>query len=249
MKDLIKKIEEKKIKLDSFRPLPPELVKNLDEWFKIELTYSSNAIEGNTLTLQETALVVEKGLTIGGKSVHEHLEAINLAFAIDYIKTLVNQNKKDLSLRDIFNIHNLILKKIDDKNAGKFRKIAVKIAGSKAVLPDPLKVPELMDEFINWLHETKENILKVAADAHLKFVFIHPFVDGNGRTARLLLNLLLMQGGYPPALILKEERLEYLKSIQKAQLENKLDDYYKIIFGAVDRSLDIYLKAVEKSKF
>ena len=249
MKELIKKIEKKKIKLDSFRPLSPELVKNLDEWFKIELTYSSNAIEGNTLTLQETALVVEKGLTIGGKSVQEHLEAINLAFAIDYIKTLVNKSKKNLTLNDILKIHNLILKKIDDKNSGKFRKIAVKISGSKAVLPDPVKVPELMNEFINWLHETKENILNIAADAHLKFVLIHPFVDGNGRTARLILNLLLMQGGYPPALILKEERLEYLKSIQKAQLENKLDDYYKIIFGAVDRSLDIYLKAVEKSNF
>ncbi|MFH1644238.1 MAG: Fic family protein [bacterium] len=247
MEKLLKELQEKKDKIDSFRPLPAELVKNLNEWFKIELTYSSNAIEGNTLTLKETALVVEKGLTIGGKSVCEHLEAINLAFAIDYIKTLVDQSKQDLRINDILNIHQLILKKIDDKNAGKFRNIAVKIAGSKAELPEPIKVPELMEDYINWLHEVKGNIVKIAADAHLKFVMIHPFVDGNGRTARLLLNLLLMQQGYPPALILKEERLEYLKSIELAQLENKHDDYYKIIFGAANRSLDIYLKAIEKS--
>ncbi len=248
MLDLLKKINEKKNKLDAFRPLPVDLVKNLDNWFKIELTYTSNAIEGNTLSKSETALVVEKGLTVAGKSVSEHLEAINHAFALDYIKKFVDKKREDLTIKDILNFHSLILKKIDDQNAGKFRSIAVKISGSDVVLPEPIKVPDLMDDFIKWLHEEKEHPVRMAADAHFKLVMIHPFVDGNGRTTRLLMNLLLMQKGYPPAIILKEDRLEYINSIEKAQLQKDFQDYYKIIFTAVERSLDIYLDAIEKSK-
>ena len=245
MDDQLQSLTEKKKKLDGFRPLPPDLVKNLNDWFRVELTYTSNGIEGNTLTRSETALVVEKGITVNGKTLTEHLEAINTAVAIDFIKELVSKKRKEIAERDVLDIHSLILKKIDDGNAGRYRNVAVRIAGVSVVLPSPLKVPELMKDFFKWLHgENKDHPVKIAADAHLRFVTIHPFADGNGRTARLLLNLLLLQQGYPPALIRKEERKVYTDSIGRAQLEGNNDDYYKVIYKAVNRSLDIYLEAL-----
>lgn len=246
MEDALKRLIEKKQKLDGYRPLSSALVKNLQEWFKVELTYTSNAIEGNTLNRKETALVVEEGITVRGKTLKEHLEAINHANAMDFVQGLVGKKRKDISQRDVLDIHALILKKIDDENAGKYRNVAVRIRGANVILPNPLKVQELMDEFFVWLHsKNSDHPIKIAADAHLKFVSIHPFVDGNGRTARLLLNLLLMQTGYPPALVRKEDRDIYIDSIEKAQLSNNVDDYYKVIYRAVDRSLNIYLDGVE----
>lgn len=246
MNNILQKITDKQNRLESLRPLPPELVKNLDEWFKIELTYTSNAIEGNTLTRQETALVVEKGLTIGGKSLTEHLEAINHAQAMEYIKNLVSKKRPDISEKDILDIHHIILSKIDDTNAGRYRSVPVRIAGSSVIMPNPLKVTTLMSEFTTWLHnKNDDHQMKIAADAHFKFVSIHPFTDGNGRTARLLMNLLLMQEGYPPALIKKENRLQYINAIEKGQLSGEMDDYYRVIYESIETSLDIYLKAVE----
>jgi Fic family protein len=247
MKKLLERVAHKKAELDALRPLPSALVKNLDEWFKIELTYSSNAIEGNTLTKSETAVVVEKGLTIAGKSVKEHLEAINLAHAIDFIKTLVTKKRANFTPQDLMNIHQLILKKIDDNNAGVWRKISIKISGSNAQLPDPIKIPELMDNFFEWLHTTHENAIIISADAHLKLVLIHPFVDGNDRTARLLMNILLMQTGYPPAIISPKDRIIYINAIEKAQEKNDFSDFQEFIAKAVEHSLDIYLDAAKKS--
>lgn len=243
---ILKRLTEKKQKLDGYRPLSSALVNNLQEWFKIELTYTSNAIEGNTLTRKETALVVEEGLTVRGKTLKEHLEAINHADAMDFIHGFVGKKRKDMRERDVLDIHALILKKIEDENAGRYRNVAVRIRGADVILPNPLKVPELMDGFFAWLHgENTDHPVKIAADAHIKLVSIHPFSDGNGRTARLLLDLLLMQKGYPPALVRKEDRDIYIDSIQKAQLSNNFDDYYKVMYRAIDRSLDIYLDAVE----
>lgn len=245
MEDLLKRLADKKKKLDGYRPLSSVLVKNLDDWFRVELTYTSNAIEGNTLTRSETALIVEKGITVNGKTVTEHLEAINTAAAIDFIKGLVGKKRKDIAERDVLDIHSLILRKIDDSNTGRYRNVGVRIAGVPVVLPNPLKVPKLMKEFFMWLHsENKDHAVKIATEAHLRFVTIHPFADGNGRTARLLLNLLLLQQGYPPALIRKEERKAYIDSIGKSQLEAINDDYYKVIYRAVDRSFDIYFEAL-----
>lgn len=245
MDDLLNKLSEKKKKLDSYRPLPPELVKNLNDWFKVELTYTSNAIEGNTLSRAETALVVEKGITVEGKTLKEHLEAINHAESLEFIKTLVGKKRQKLTENDILDIHRLILTKIDDANAGRYRNLAVRIAGVPIVLPNPRKVPELMTDFYKWLRNyNKDHSVKIGADAHLRIVTIHPFVDGNGRTARLLLNLLLMQQGYPPALIRKEDRRIYLDSIGKAQLQGDYNDYYQLIYKAVDRSFNIYFEAL-----
>jgi Fic family protein len=246
MNELLQQIDSKKQRLDGHRPLPPELVKNLDDWFRVELTYTSNAIEGNTLSRQETALVVEKGLTVAGKSLREHLEAINHAHALDFIGSLVTKPRQELSEIDVLDIHNLILQGNDNLNAGRYRHVSVRIAGSTVILPNWVKVPDLMQAFYTWMHTTSPiHPVLFAADAHFQLVSIHPFVDGNGRTARLLMNLLLLQQGYPPALIRKEDRQRYISSLEQAQLGGILIDYYRVICEAVERSLDIYLEALE----
>jgi excisionase family DNA binding protein len=249
MDDKILQLEAKKKRLDSYKPLQNELIKNLEEWFRIELTYTSNAIEGNTLTRQETAMVVEEGLTVQGKSLTEHQEAINHAEAFDYIQTLVSKKRQELTRKDILDIHSIILNKIDDTNKGRYRNVAVRLRGSETILPNPLKVPELMDKFIKWLQSGNfDHPVKIAIDAHFKLVSIHPFVDGNGRTARLMMNLLLMQAGFPSAIIRKEDRSAYINSLEKGQTKNDLSDYQTVMLEAVDRSLDIYLEAVEPER-
>jgi len=243
-------LTEKKAELDRYRNtgegLPSGLVKNLEDWFRVELTYTSNAIEGNTLTRRETALVVEKGLTVGGKSLQEHLEASNHAYALDWIKNLAHRPDGVPSENELLQLHSLILRGIDDRHAGRYRDVTVMISGSSVVLPNPFKVPELMEEFIQWLTTTKNlHPVELASEAHYRLVSIHPFIDGNGRTARLLMNLILINHGYPPAIISKRDRLAYIASLEKAQLGGSRDDYLKMIAKAANRSLDIYLKAIK----
>jgi len=247
IKEFLARIDEKKKKLDNCRPLPPELVKNLADWFAVDYTYNSNAIEGNTLSLSETALVVEKGITIGGKTIREHLEAINHMQAIDFIKQLSQKQRTDIATDDILAIHKIVLQKIDDYHAGVFRKINVRVAGSSTIFPNYTKVPLLMVDFMQWLHTTNEHPIIIAALAHFKLVSIHPFVDGNGRTSRLLMNLLLLQAGYPFAIIKNESRAAYINALEKAQLTQNLDDFYMIVLNALEVSMDIYLKAAEDS--
>jgi len=238
-------LTKKKQQLDGFCPLSNALVRNLDDWFRVELTYTSNAIEGNTLTRRETALVVEKGLTVGGKSLVEHLEASNHAEALDWVKSQIKRKPTSLAEQDILTMHALILRGIDDANAGYYRSLPVRIAGSDVVLPNPLKVPQLMHDFVHWLiNEKCLHPVALAAEAHYRLVTIHPFVDGNGRTARLLMNLILLMTGYPPAILRPRDRLAYIGALEQAQLGGAKDDYQNIIKQAVKRSLDIYLRAV-----
>lgn len=241
------KLTQKKHRLDVKRPLVSSLVQNLEDWFRVELTYTSNAIEGNTLTRRETALVVEKGITVGGKSLIEHLEATNHVHALTWVQEQITRKPQSITENDIISIHNLILKGIDDNNAGYYRSVPVRISGSPVILANPRKVPDLMAKFIIWLKEETQEIhpIILAAEAHYQFVTIHPFVDGNGRTARLLMNMVLLMCGYPPAIIRKRDRLSYISALEKAQLGGSKDDFYKIVAKAVDRSLDIYLKAVD----
>lgn len=233
-----------KKQLDALRPFPPAVLDNLEQWFEVELTYSSNAIEGNTLTRAETALVLEKGITVGGKPMKDHLEAINHQDALHFMKKMVGNTS--VSITDILSLHRFILKGIDDVHAGCLRNIPVRISGSMVVLPNPLKVPDLLDMFIQWMHARSEHPVTRAALAHYKLVTIHPFVDGNGRTARLLMNLILMQEGYPPAIIAPKDRLNYIKSLEKAQMGGSINDYLTVIYRAVHRSLNIYLKALKQ---
>lgn len=239
----------KQAQLKQYQPLPDALLKNLRQWYHIALTYNSNAIEGNTLTHQETALVAEKGVTIGGKSLREHLEVINHVKALEYIETLLPQKPQQITLENILTIHKFILKDIDDDSAGRYRNVAVRISGSEVVMPNPLKIPNLMQNFIQWLqHTTGLHPVQLAADAHFKLVSIHPFIDGNGRTARLLMNLILLQSGYPYAIVRAEDRLAYLKALEKGQTSKDIMDYYQIIYEAVERSLDDHLKVIRESK-
>lgn len=237
-------LTQKKHLLDQYRPLPKALVQNLDDWFRIELTYTSNAIEGNTLTRRETALVVEKGLAVGGKSLKEHLEATNHAHALDWVNELVKRLPAQINEKDVLYIHELILKGIDDASAGHYRNVPVRIAGSTVILPNPRKVLDLMTDFTFWLQQTSElHPIEFAAEAHYQLVTIHPFVDGNGRTARLLMNMILLMHGYPFAIIRKRDRLAYLAALEQAQLGGSKEAYLQLIAKSVDRSLDIYLKA------
>jgi len=245
MNDILQELTRKKNLLDQYKPISKAVIDNLQEWYRIELTYTSNAIEGNTLTRQETALIVEKGITVEGKSVQEHLEAINHAEAFTYIQQLArNRKRKEISLQDILDIHRIILKKIDDTNSGRLRNTTVRISGSTTILPNPLKILQLMEEFVQWLQTIEEQPIHIAADTHFKLVTIHPFSDGNGRTARLLMNLILIQAGFPPAIIRKEERNRYLTALETGQTKGNLDAYYELIYDAINRSLDIYLEAV-----
>jgi fido (protein-threonine AMPylation protein) len=239
----LKSIDVKKQELDQLRPLPPEAVRSLEAWFRVELTYTSNALEGSTLSRRETAVVLEKGLTVGGKTLQEHLEATNHARAIDFVATLV-ESQRVVSEDQILRLHELVLEGIDDANAGRYRDVAVRIAGSTVVLPNPRRIPELMREFAGWLGSRPElHPVAFAAEAHFKLVSIHPFVDGNGRTARLLMNCLLMMRGYPPAIIRPRDRTAYLGALETAQLGGPRTAYDSLVIHAVDRSLDIYLDA------
>lgn len=253
MDEKLKQLTTKKQKLDIYRPLPPELVQNLDEWFKVELTYSSNAIEGNTLTRVETAEILDKGITaaITGKPLRDQLEAINHGKALEFTKKLAEKLKSHQFIKEdnIKSIHKIILKGIQDAWAGKYRQTRVLIRGTDIELPEANQIPSLMSNFIKWLAtQQKEHPVIVATLAHFKFESIHPFVDGNGRVGRLLLNLILLLSGYPMAVIRNEERIAYLKALNVAQTNNDLLPLQKLIIEAVDRSLDIYLKAVEPER-
>ncbi|MBU4360820.1 Fic family protein [Patescibacteria group bacterium] len=244
--DYLQKILDKKEKLDKMGPIPLDLQKNLQDWFRVELTYSSNAIEGNTLTRQETAQIVEKDITVEGKTLQEHIEAKNTAQGFDFI---LKNKDKEINENLILDIHKIILQKIDDHNAGKYRNIPVRIAGSRVILPNPVKVPDLMQDFVKWIKQTKnKDPVELAINAHYKLVSIHPFVDGNGRTARLLMNLILLSANFPVAMIEKEQRNKYIKSIEKYQLENKSEDYYNFMLKTVEKGLDIYLEEMVKIK-
>src|SRR3990167_6747894 len=253
MDKIFTRLTDKKQKLDRYQPLPDELVKNLEEWFKVELTYSSNAIEGNTLSRIETAEVIERGTAavISGKPLKDQLEAINHAKAVEFIKQLAKELKSHQSITEkvILDIHKLILTGINDDWAGKYRRTEVFIRGSNAEFPRPNAIHYAMKEFISWLEgQQEEHPVKVAADAHFKFVSIHPFIDGNGRTTRLLMNLILLLNGYPMAIIRKVDRIVYLNSFETERRGHDLQPFYELIFTAVDRSLDIYLNVAEGKK-
>jgi Fic family protein len=183
----------------------------------IEWTYNSNSIEGNTLTLHETKMVIEEGFTIKGKSLREHFEAVNHQEAIEFVESLVSDSYI-LNEKDILNVHNLVLNKIEKDFAGRFR-TSVRISGANFVPPNALKIDEYITELIDWVNSSDINIIIKAAIFHHRFVWIHPFFDGNGRTVRLFFNLLLMKEGFPPAIILKNDRKKYYDALNLPIME------------------------------
>ena len=239
------RVLEKRKRLDSLRPFPKTSLEKLRERFEVEWTYNSNAIEGNTLTLRETALVLQEGLTIGGKSVREHLEVTNHKAAIEFVYGLVK--KQRITEKDVLEVHALVLDRIDPENAGFYRRHRVHVTGSTHFFPSPEKVPNLMTEFCeSFVGEPKEllGVVEFAAGAHFKLVDIHPFIDGNGRAARLLMNLFLIRGGFPPAVILKTERLKYYDALEAGH-KGDVAPFAELVARSVERSLDLYLEVLE----
>jgi len=234
-------IDEKKNIIDSHRPFSQNMTRQLRDKLIIEWTYNSNAIEGNTLTLSETKVVLENGITVKGKPLKDHLEIINHKEAIEYIEDLVNKNVK-LSEYDIRSVHHLILKEIDSTNAGKYRNENVLISGAKHVPPVYMNVPYNMQNLIGQYQSWKDfHPVVRACYLHGEFVKIHPFIDGNGRTARLLLNFELIQNGYPPVVIKTENRADYYDALDKAHTTNDYTDFIKIIVDLVNESENLYL--------
>jgi Fic family protein len=240
-------LDRQKAALDRLRPFSKAALTRLHEQMVIEWTYNSNAIEGNTLTLKETALVLQQGITISGKPLREHLEAVNHREAILKLEDIVRK-KQPLNETAVRELHRIILKGIDDGSAGQWRHERVRILGALHLPPDPRKIPDLMRAFFQRLARERKDSHPVwaAAMAHHQFVHIHPFIDGNGRSARLLMNLLLMQEGYPPAVILKVDRPKYYRFLQEADQEH-FDGYRRFMARAVERSLALYLQALTPS--
>lgn len=237
---LLQSIDADKAKLDAARPLPLHTLASLREKLTLEWTYHSNAIEGNTLTLRETKVVLE-GITVGGKSLREHFEATNHRDAIVYVEAIVEKDEA-LTEWQIRNIHSLVLKGIDGHEAGRYRQENFVIAGASTTPPDFLHVPEEMKSLIEWYGQASSmHPVERAAELHTRFVKIHPFVDGNGRTGRLLLNFELMKSGYPPAIIQKEDRLEYYDSLDAACVSGDYNGITHLVANSVQRSLDTYL--------
>lgn len=240
MNKLFNVLDQLKTKLDSFRPLPPAVVSNLHESLVLQWTYHSNAIEGNTLTLKETKVALE-GITIGGKTLREHFEVINHREAILMVEDLVSQNEP-LSEWQIKALHQLVLKNIDADNAGTYRTINVLISGATHTPPQALQVPQQMQDFINWYqHEAhKLHPIERAARVHGEFVKIHPFVDGNGRTARLLMNLELMKAGFPATLIQIEQRLAYYEALDHAHCTEDYQAFIELLAQSSVQSFKPY---------
>ena len=235
------KVDELNKELNSKRPISKETLKSLKESINLEWTYNSNGIEGNTLTLRETQVVLE-GITVGGKSIKEHLEAINHEQAILFLDELVKEDNP-ITEWNIKNIHQLILKEIDNENAGKYRKENVTIKGAAHIPPDYITVPELMEKLI--LNYKTWNIYHPIVKAtllHGELVKIHPFIDGNGRTSRLIMNLDLMNSGYNPIIIKKEDRLKYYEALDKAHTTYDYTDFVKLVTKLEIEMLKKYLE-------
>jgi Fic family protein len=245
---LYRRLQDKRPALNALRPLSPEQAADLKRLLDLDLTYNSNAIEGSTLSYAETRLILEQGLTIAGKPLREHLEAINHKEAIDLIEDLARERTGPVGERDLLAIHGLILRGIDRENAGRYCRVPVGVRQGDGELRhfcDPLQVPDAMRAFADWLAKEPEpdgnQAIQKASEAHLHLVSIHPFVDGNGRTARLLMILLLIRADYPPAVILAKRRLQYIDSLEIAQSTGDRNPFLALVGAAVEEGLDLYL--------
>ncbi|MEG4624089.1 Fic family protein [Microcoleus sp. w1-18aA5] len=236
----LERIDKLKAWLDEFRPFEPAIVAELKKLYDVRFTYNSNAIEGNTLTQSETELVLTKGITVGGKTLDEHLEAIGHKEAIDYIEHLAQKDTK-INEWEIKQIHNLILRKINPEEAGSYRTLDVMAAGTNYRYPPHYLLSQLMGDFVSWLNSEPALSLhpvEYASIAHYRFVSIHPFRDGNGRSARLLMNLLLIRSGYPIVVINNQVRNNYINALAYGQQnQDDLSQLYDLVFDAAIASL------------
>ena len=241
---ILNEIDVLKKKLDQFRQFDSF---RISQALELEYTFESNRVEGNTLTLRETDLVINEGLTISGKSMREHLEAINHQEAIGYIKHLIEKNSF-LNEKEVLSIHNLILRGIHPEDAGRYRRVQVMIKGSSFMPPQPFMVAKEMEDFFIWYETNKNNLhpIVLAAEMHERLVTIHPFIDGNGRTSRLVMNLILLQNGYVIANIKGDydSRMQYYNALEIAQTKNKKEDFLLFVAQIEKESLERYLQII-----
>ncbi len=238
--DVLKNKLNKYRAFDSFR---------ITQALELEYIFESNRIEGNTLTLRETDLVINEGLTVSGKSMREHLEAINHVEAIGYIKQLVERNFA-FNERELLTVHNLILRGIHPEDAGRYRKVQVMIKGSAHMPPQPYLVAKEMEDYFTWMdqHKNKLHPVVLAAEMHERLVTIHPFIDGNGRTSRLIMNFILLQHGYVIANIKGEyeTRMKYYQTLETAQTKQNKEDFILFIAQTEKECLERYLSIISK---
>jgi Fic family protein len=247
MEKLLQDIAAKKAELDRLRPLAPDGLSNLEHSHDLELTYTSNAIEGNTLTVVETTLVIEQGITVAGKPLRDHLEAIDLYEAIRYVRELAQRGTK-LTEMDVRSLHRLVVLRSHPEIAGRYAdqgRYVLTDAGRHA-FPSPAELPALMGDFAAWLQVAPDSP-HTAFTAHLRLVDIHPFNDGNGRSARLLMNLILIRGGYPPVSVRPVDRPAYIAALQKHQADGDGDDFHCLLHERLDASLDEALSALRQA--
>lgn len=243
----LKVIDELQARWKASKPLYGLQLQKMEEYFNTRYTFDSNRIEGNTLTFQETHLVVAEGLTIGGKSMVEHLEAVNHTEAIAWLKEMVNGNE-DVTKRNVLDIHRLILKSIDSANAGAYRTVPVMIGGSEHKPPQPYMLDKLMEDYFIHYQQQKRVMHPVilAAEMHERLVSIHPFIDGNGRTSRLLMNFILLKNGYTVTSLKGDydSRMAYYAALENVQVNNNPEPFYHLILDKVKESLDEHLEMV-----
>jgi len=241
---MLQKIDALKAKIDAHRPLDSHIIKQVREYFRIGMAYSSNALEGNSLTETETKIVIEDGITIGGKPIRDHLEALGHSEAYDLLFRLAK--RQDITEANIRELHRLFYYRIDAKQAGKYRKKKVVITGTDFIPPAPERIPELMESFIAGIPEVRaeHHPVEFAAILHKELVTIHPFIDGNGRAARLLMNLALLQAGYPPAIIPPILRRDYLDTLNKTHKGGD-KPFITFIAGVCYESAKEYLRLLE----
>jgi len=247
MEVLLASIATKKAELDRLRPLSRGALANLEHSYDLELTYTSNAIEGNTLTQIETSLVIEQGVTIGGKQLKDHLEAIDHYDAIRYVREIAARDSR-LSDYDVRSLHALVTRRSDPEIAGSYASAAryVLTDAGRHVFPSPAEIRALMGDFGAWLGLAPATP-DTAFEAHRRLVGIHPFNDGNGRMARLLMNLILIRGGYPPVVVRPEDRLAYLQALQRDQTGQEDTDFRRLLYERLDASLSDYLSALRQA--
>jgi Fic family protein len=236
-------IKKLKKEIDNLKPLSKGELAELKKWYDVTYTFHSNAIEGNTLTLAETKIIVEDGLTVAGHPLREILEAKNHKEVIDDLIRVV-QKKKDLDEKILLKLHKILIKSIDDENAGKYRKVQVYITGEEKLPPKAQEIPTLMKIYFLWYDKNKKKInpVDLAATAHYRLVKIHPFVDGNGRIARIISNLILMRAGYPLVIIPIVRRQDYISSLSSKKFEK---DFVKFFKEIVLENIKDYLRMIK----
>jgi Fic family protein len=241
---LIDSIAQKKARLDHLRPLAAPALAQLQKHYDVELTYTSNAIEGNTLTLRETAEVIDHGVTVGGKSLRDHLEAVDHYEALQWMRGLAASSTL-VGESVVCELHRRIVARSQPAIAGLYSQLPRRIAGSPVVFPNPAKIPQLMEDFGVWLAAAPPDPAS-AFEAHFRLTAIHPFGDGNGRTARLLMNLLLIRGSYPPVAVRLEDRKAYLDSLERASVAEDLAPYQLLMRQRLDATLQDYLDVLSE---